>query len=155
MIEKKRLNTKLESDAAEFLVLGRLLLERVPTYKAYVNYPGYDLTATNPEKNTSARIQVKSRYRTDWDGFIINNFECDFVVFVALNRGFAHTKKSGEKGIKEPEFYVLPVSYVKNMRDSKNKWGKIVRNRLVGIDQYKDEWNQIKIFLTGITVSTD
>ncbi len=149
MAEKTRLDTKLESDAAEFLVLGRLLLERVPTYKSYVNYPSYDLVAVNPDKNTSARIQVKSRYRTDWDGFIIKNFECDFVVFVALNRGYAKTKKDGENGIKEPEFYVLPVSYVKEVRDPKNAWGKIVRNRLKGIEQYRDEWNQVKEFLNG------
>ena len=62
MVEHERLDTKLESKAAEFLVLGRLLLERVPTYKSYINYPGYDLIATNPEKNKSVRIQVKSRY---------------------------------------------------------------------------------------------
>lgn len=149
MAEKSRLDTKLESDAAEFLVLGRLLLERVPTYKSYVNYPGYDLVAVNPDKNTSARIQVKSRYRTDWDGFIINNFECDFVVFVALNRGFAIAKKNGEKGIKEPEFYVLPISYVKKVRDPKNAWGKIVRSRLKGIEEYQNQWELVKGFLNG------
>lgn len=55
MPKPPRLDTKLESDAAEFLVLGRLLLERVPTYKSYVNYPGYDFIAVNPELNTSAR----------------------------------------------------------------------------------------------------
>lgn len=148
MAEKMRLDTKLESDAAEFLVLGRLLLERVPTYKSYVNYPGYDLVAVNPDKNTSARIQVKSRYRTDWDGFIINNFECDFVVFVALNRGFPKIKKSGEQGVKEPEFYVLPVSYVNEVRDPKNAWGKIVRSRLRGIERYRDQWSQVREFLT-------
>ncbi|MBI3571896.1 MAG: hypothetical protein HY082_12490 [Gammaproteobacteria bacterium] len=149
MAEKIRLDTKLESDAAEFLVLGRLLLERVPTYKSYVNYPGYDLVAVNPDKNTSARIQVKSRYRTDWDGFIINNFECDFVVFVTLNRGFAKVKRNGEKGIREPEFYILPISYVKKVRDPKNAWGKIVRNRLTGIEQYQNRWELIKEFLNG------
>lgn len=149
MAEKARLDTKLESDAAEFPVLGRLLLERVPTYKSYVNYPGYDLVAVNPDKNTSAKIQVKSRYRTDWDGFIINNFECDFVVFVTLNRGFAKVKRNGENGVKEPEFYILPISYVKKVRDPENAWGKIVRNRLKGIEQYQNRWEKIKEFLNG------
>lgn len=149
MAEKTRLDTKLESDAAEFLVLGRLLLERVPTYKSYVNYPGYDLVAVNPDKNTSARIQVKSRYRTDWDGFIINNFECDFVVFVTLNRGFAKAKRNGEKGIRDPEFYILPISYVKKVRDPKNAWGKIARNHLKDIEQYQNRWEPIKEFLNG------
>lgn len=147
MTTKKRRDTKLESDAAEFLVLGRLLLEGVLTYKSYVNYPGYDLVAVNPDKNTSARIQVKSRYRTDWDGFIIKNFECDFVVFVALNRGYAKPKKNGDNGISEPAFYVLPISYVRAVRDPKNEWGKITRSRLKGIERYRDNWDQIKKFL--------
>lgn len=147
MLKPPRLDTKLESDAAEFLVLGRLLLERIPTYKAYVNYPGYDLVAVHPERNTSARIQVKSRYRTDWDGFIINNFDCDFVVFVALNRGFNKPKRNGDKGIREPEFFVLPIAWVEGARDPKNKWGKITRNRLAGIEQYQNGWTAVKEFL--------
>lgn len=151
--ETTRLDTKLESDAAEFLVLGRLLLDRIPTYKSYVNYPGYDLVAVNPELNTSARIQVKSRYRTDWDGFIINNFECDFVVFVALNRGYNKAKRNGDKGVREPEFYVLPVAWVTGVRDPESKWGKIVRNRLVGIQQYQNGWGAVKEFLAAAAKS--
>jgi hypothetical protein len=144
---KQRRDTQLESVAAEFLVLGRLLLERVQAYKAYVNYPGYDVVAVHPEKNKSARIQVKSRYRTDWDGFIINNFDCDFVVLATLNRGYDKVKKSGETGVREPEFYVLPIEYVHKTRDPNNKWGKITRNRLVGVDKFKDGWKSIREFL--------
>ena len=151
MHKGSRLDTKLEADAAEFLVLGRLLLERVPTYKAYVNYPGYDLISVNPIKNTSARIQVKSRYRTDWDGFIINNFDCDFVVLVALNRGYAKIKKNSDHGLKEPEFYILPIAYVEESRNPGNKWGKIGRNRLKNIEQYLNNWENIKVFLNKET----
>lgn len=89
-----RLDTKLEAEAAEFLVLGRLLLEKIATFKAYVNYPNYDLISANADMNTSARIQVKSRFRTDWDGFIIKNYDCDFVVLAILNRGFDKPKKT-------------------------------------------------------------
>jgi hypothetical protein len=145
---KLRRDTQLESVAAEFLVLGRLLLERVQAYKAYVNYPGYDVVAVHPEKNKSARIQVKSRYRTDWDGFIINNFECDFVVLATLNRGYDKVKKSGDTGVRAPEFYVLPIAYVNRVRDRKNKWGKITRSRLKGIDKYKERWDFIRNFLS-------
>ena len=147
MTAKPRRDTKLESDAAEFLVLGRLLLERVPTYKSYVNYPVYDLIAVNSEGNTSARIQVKSRYRTDLDGFIINNFDCDFVVLIALNRGYEKAKKSGDAGIREPEFYVLPIAYVSQVRDPKNAWGKIAKNRLAGIKDFINGWGAIRDFL--------
>ena len=140
---KKRLDKKLEAEAAEFLVLGHLLREKISAFKAYVNYPGYDLIATNAEQNTSRKIQVKSRYRTDWDGFIIGNLDCDFVVFVALNRGFVRPKRNGDSGIKSPDFYVLPIAYVKSVRDPKNSWGKINRNRLTEIEQFKDNWSAI------------
>ena len=143
----KRLDTKLEAEAAEFLVLGRLLLERIVAFKAYVNFPGYDLIAANADRARTARVQVKSRYRTDWDGFIISNYDCDFVVFVALNRGFSRPKRSGDTGAKEPEFYVMPISYVQEVRDPNNAWGKIVRNRLVNIEQFRDRWNLIAQFL--------
>ena len=45
----KKQDTKLESEGAEFLVLGHLLIESIAAYKAYINFPGYDLTAVNPE----------------------------------------------------------------------------------------------------------
>lgn len=40
-----RLDTRLESEGAEFLVLGQLLIARIPTYKTYTNMPGWDLVA--------------------------------------------------------------------------------------------------------------
>lgn len=149
----KRKNTKLETEGAEFLVLGHLLLNRISAFKAYVNFPGYDLIAADAENNTSARIQVKSRYQTNWDGFIIKNFECDFVVLVTLNKGFPKPKKNGDTGIREPEFFVMPVSYVLEVRDPDNKWGKITKNRLRGIEEYKDKWNFISEFLSKAKAS--
>ena len=111
------------------------------------NFPGYDLIAASAENNSSARIQVKSRYQTNWDGFIIKNLDCDFVVLVTLNRGYSKPKKNGDKGIGEPEFYVMPISFVREVRDPDNSWGKIVRSRLVDINRYKDKWGLICDFL--------
>lgn len=145
--KRTRKDTRLEAEGAKFLVLGRLLLEKIPAYKTYMNFPGYDLVATNAENNTSARIQVKSRYQTNWDGFIINNFACEFVVFVALNRGYSRSKTNGNTGIKEPEFFVLPISYIMQVRDPNNEWGKIVKNRLIDLEQYRDRWDLIRDFL--------
>ncbi len=107
-----RLDTKLESEGAEFLVLGHLLIEGIQAYKSYVNYPGYDLIATNPDTNKSCRIQVKSRWATDFDGgFPIKNFDCDFVVFAALNRGYRYRKKKRtESGRQDPQL-VTGVGY--------------------------------------------
>lgn len=64
---QKRQDTKLESQGAEFLVLGHLLIEGISAYKVYVNFPGYDLTAVNPETRKVARLQVKSRWATNYD----------------------------------------------------------------------------------------
>jgi hypothetical protein len=148
MAERRtRKDTKLESEGAEFLVLGHLLLEKITVFKTDTNFPGYDLIAVSADKNTSTRIQVKSRYNTNWDGFIIKNLDCDFVVFVALNRGYPKPRKSGDTGVKEPEFFVFPISYIKKIRDPNNEWGKIVRNRLVDFEKYKDQWGLVQSFL--------
>ncbi len=41
----------------------------------------------------------------------------------------------------------MPSSYVQEVRDPENKWGKIIKRRLVGLDQYQDRWDLIKEFL--------
>lgn len=143
----KRLDTKLESLGAEFLVLGSLLIEGISAYKSYQNFPGYDLVAVNPEKNISTKIQVKSRYRTDWDGFIINKFDCDFVIFVALNRGYKKAKKTGDTGLKSVEFFIFPISYVERIKDADNAWGKITKRRMINYSDYLGRWDLIKKFL--------
>ena len=135
-----RRDTKLEAEGAEFLVLGHLLMNKISAFKAYINFPGYDLIAVNAENNTSTRIQVKSRYQTDWDGFIIKNLNCDFVVLVTLNRGYSKPKKNGDDGVREPDYYVMPVSYINEVRDPDNAWGKIPKSRLKNINKYKDNW---------------
>lgn len=141
--KKKRKNTKLESEGAEFLVLGNLLLNGIPSYKTYTNMPGYDLVATNPEKNTSVMIQVKSRYQTDWDGFIIKNFQSDFVVFVTLNRGYSRKRKNPFSGIKDPDFYIFPIKYIMSIRSEKSNWGKIPKSQMKGYEQYENRWELI------------
>src|SRR5260370_39431776 len=72
-----RQDTRLETEGAEFLVLGNLLIEGIAAYKTYTNMPGYDLIATYPANHRAARIQVKSRWRTTATGFLIRSFECD------------------------------------------------------------------------------
>jgi hypothetical protein len=87
----KRQDTRLESEGAEFLILGLLLIEGIHCFKAYTNFAGYDLVAVDPASDRTARIQVKSRWTTDYNRrFPVKNFACDFVVFAALNRGFRY-----------------------------------------------------------------
>jgi len=89
MATRTRLDSSLESEGAEFLVLSLLLVEAIQASKAYTKQPRYDLIAFNPERDRSCRIQVKSRWTTDYDGsFLIKNFNFDFVAHVALNRGY-------------------------------------------------------------------
>ncbi len=139
-----RRDTRLEAEAAEFLVLGALLLERIPTYKTYTNMPGYDLVATNPDTNRSARIQVKSRWRTGAPFFLIKEgFEktCDFVVAVRLNRG----KKGGDTGDQlPPEYFVLPVDVAESIHRP-GPWSKVLFRDIDG--QYKENWRLIADFL--------
>lgn len=135
-------NTKLESEGAEFLVLGQLLIHQVAAYKTYTNMPGYDLVAIDPERNRSARIQVKSRWKTGANGFPIKNFDCDFVVAVCLNRG----KKDGGGKVFPPSYFVLPVGVVKDaFTDS--SWGKVLFKDIPTLDNYSDRWSLIAKFL--------
>lgn len=145
-----RLDTTLESAGAEFLVLGQLLIEGIPAYKAYTHNPGYDVIATNPDNHRACRIQVKSRWATDFDGgFPIRNFECDFVVLVALNRGFRYRRKQTEQdsGRRPPQFYVFPVQVVRAAQDPKSQWGKIFLRGIEDSDRYLENWGLVREFL--------
>ncbi len=151
--KQKRQDTKLESEGAEFLVLGHLLVEGVACYKSYVNYPGFDLIAVNYKTGKSARIQVKSRWATDYDkSFPIKNFDCDFVVHVALNRGirFRKTKKAPTENIKVIEFYIFPTAVVQAAQNQNDKWGKVTITNIPNYQDYLNNWSLISKFL-GVT----
>jgi len=150
-IKEKKQDTKLESEGAEFLVLGHLLIEGVSAYKAYINFPGYDLTAVNPDTKKVARIQVKSRWATDYDSsFPLKNLDCDFVVHVALNRGYRFGKKkiNKENGIKPPTFYIFPIDIIKSARNEKG-WNKVQIKKVQCLDSYIDNWQLIKDYLSN------
>jgi hypothetical protein len=142
-MSEQRQDTKLESEGAEFLVLGYLLIEGISCFKAYVNFPGYDLVAVNPDNSRTARIQVKSRWATNYDrSFPIKNFDCEFVVHVALNRGYRFGKlpKNGETGIKDPVFYVFPTSVVRAAQNVGDKWGKVTITNIPNYESYRNNW---------------
>ncbi|MFC1627533.1 hypothetical protein ACFL3H_00295 [Gemmatimonadota bacterium] len=137
-----RQDTHLESEGAEFLVLGQLLIQGIPTYKTYTNMPGYDLVATNPERNRTARVQVKSRWKTKAEGFIIKNFDCDFVVIVKLNRG----SKEGTAEVLPPEYFVLPVDVAEALPRTEG-WGKVSFGSISDMESYRENWDLIRGFL--------
>ncbi|MFH1556463.1 MAG: hypothetical protein ABII76_16655 [Pseudomonadota bacterium] len=144
-----RLNSRLEAEGAEFLVLGVLLIEGIPTYKTYARMPGYDLIAVNPDKGLSVRIQVKSRWATDFDGgFLVSSFDCDFLVFAALNRGYrygkANSKASSDQGKKAPEYFVFPVDVVRAALYEKSKWGKVFIRSISDVEQFRENWKLVR-----------
>jgi len=137
-----RQNTQLESEGAEFLVLGQLLIQGIPSYKTYTNMPGYDLVATNPENNKAARIQVKSRWKTKAEGFIIKNFDCDFVIIVKLNRG----SKDGTAEILPPEYYVMSTEIARALPRTKG-WNKVSFSKIPELESHRENWDLIRDFL--------
>jgi hypothetical protein len=148
-VKSKKQDTKLESEGAEFLVLGLLLIEGVSAYKAYINFPGYDLIATNPILNRIARIQVKSRWATDYDSsFPLKSLDTDFIVHVALNRGYRFGKKKRLKddGIEPPTFYIFPVDVLRQVRNETG-WNKVQIKKVENLESYKDNWQLIKDYL--------
>lgn len=146
----KRQDTALESQGAEFLVLGHLLIDGVLAYKSYTNFPGYDLIAVNPENEKVAKLQIKSRWATNYDkSFPIRNFDCDFVIHVALNRGYAFGRiaKNDDTGVKPPQFYVFPVEVVKNAQNKDSTWEKICIQKIPNLNFYLNNWDLIREFL--------
>jgi hypothetical protein len=146
-----RQDTKLESEGAEFLVLGHLLIEGIDAYKSYRNTRGYDVMALLPKKSRQARIQIKSRWASDANGFLIRNFECDFVVFAQLNRGFKYKYRSNPKKWKEGRqnatCYVLPIDVVERSKNKHSKWGQVALKQIPDFESYQENWELIRKFL--------
>ncbi len=140
--ELTRQDTRLESEGAEFLALGQLLIHRILAYKTYTNMPGYDLVAVNPDTHKSARIQVKSRWRTGALGFPIKNLDSDFVVAVFLNRG----SKDNKKEILPPKFYIFPIQLIIDAPRSVD-WGKVSIKSIPEYECYENNWGLIASFL--------
>lgn len=144
---RPRLDSRLEAEGAEFLVLGLLLIEGIQATKAYTRYPGYDLIATNPEANLSCRIQVKSRWMTDFDGgFPLRSFETDFVVFVALNRGYRYRKgrSADSDGRRPPDIWVFPIELLRPLVFVSGGWSKLLLKHVENVDRYRDRWDLIR-----------
>jgi hypothetical protein len=140
----------LEAAGAEFLVLGHLLIEGIHGSKSYTRFPGYDIMAVDAGTQRNCRIQVKSRWATDFDrGFPVSNFEFGFAVLVALNRGYRYRQKpkSSADGRKPPEFYVIPVEVARKAQVAQGTWHKVFLSKIPDHEQYRDAWHLIREFL--------
>jgi len=141
---KKRRNTQLEAEGAEFLVVGWLLINGIEAHKMYTKAPGYDLIAVNIKKKKSISIQVKSRYQTGVGHFIIKNFDSDYVAIVLLNRGYAKPRKNGETGIKEPQIYLVPTKIIKAAQDPSDNWHKVSFSKIANLESYQNNLGSLK-----------
>lgn len=150
--ERQWLRLPVVSESAEYLVMGYLMRRNVLTYKAPPNNEGYDLICIHPdprrkpqeEEWSQVRVQVKSRYATDWDrGFPVKDksFDAfDFLVVVFLNIGKFYGKNDGSDGSSEIEFYTLPNHFIRKHHNASSSWQKVrLRGLEAEIEQYKGE----------------
>ena len=136
------------SHGAEFLVMGHLMRRNILAYKAPPNNEGYDLICIHPDPRKlqrQIRVQVKSRLATDSDrGFPVKRrtFEAfDYLIVVFLNVGYFFAKARRHRcqdGACAPEFYTLPVAFIREHHDASSSWEK-VRTRGLDIERFKDE----------------
>ena len=147
---KKKFNTKLFSEGAEFLVLSKLLLARIETYKAYENQEGYDLIAINAKKNLSAKIQVKSKNFKGDSSFYLNKdykTKSDFYVFAQTNSLTVDYKVIPDNESR-PNLFVLDQKTVnKYKKIDKKGLPYLLLSSLPDKEQYLENWDQIKKFL--------
>ena len=149
----KRLDTKLFSTGAEFLVMSRLLLANIQTYKTYINFEGYDLVCVNPLKNLSAKIQVKSKNFLNDSSFYLNSDEknkSDFYVFAQTN---SIKKVNGENKLLfdvEPKLFIIDyetVNKFKKIDGNGSPWISISAKNIPNISDYLNNWKSIKKFI--------
>ncbi|HUT23157.1 MAG TPA: hypothetical protein VM492_02315 [Sumerlaeia bacterium] len=135
------------SHGAEYLVMGHLMRRNILTYKAPPNNEGYDLICIHPDPRITTkqiRVQVKSRLATDCDrGFPVKarTFDAfDYLIVVFLNVGYflqMRKRHPAHEGARDPEFYTLPVSFIREHHDTSTSWHK-VRTRGLDLDPYKN-----------------
>lgn len=143
----------MHSEGAEFLVLGNLLIRGIHATKAYTRFPGWDVLATNPETGRTCRIQVKARLATDYGrGFPIKNFDAEFIVHVALNRGYRYGKAGrtrrdpADTGEQPPGYFVFPMNICEKASETSGTWGtsnKVNLKAIPDVEQYRDAWDLI------------
>jgi hypothetical protein len=152
MPERQWLRLPVVSTGAEHLVMGYLMRRNVLAYKAPPNNEGYDLICIHPDprhrpkkgKLAQVRVQVKSRYATDCDrGFPVKEQSLnafDFLVVVFLNIGNFFQGKDGSVGMRAPEFYTFPNSFIRKHHLTTSTWQKVrLRPLRDKIDKYKNE----------------
>ena len=150
----KKKDTKLVSTGAEFIVLGKLLLNEIQTYKTYVNFEGYDLVLVNPTINKSCKIQVKSKNFKNDSSFYLNSVEKnkpDFYVFCQTNT-YKYVNKIAvliNDSKLKPRFFVMDYDSVQRFKSTDKKGQDYIKiiSSVPNFQSYEDNWKSIKDFL--------
>jgi hypothetical protein len=150
--KRKRKDTRFRAEGAEFLVLAHLLMNDIQASKGYVNFPGYDLIATNADHGTSVRIQVKSGSDTYERAFPISNFDCEFVVCVKLRRDrVVHGSGSEAERTVAVDIYVLPVEVAltawearRTREKTADSFNKLHLSDVPDVEGYRDAFELIR-----------
>jgi len=135
---------------AEHLVIGYLMRRNILAYKAPPNNEGYDIICIHPDpkkKSIQVRVQVKSRYQTDCDRAFPakeKSFKAfDYLIVAFLNIGHFYgderTMVATKKGYAEPEFYVLPVRWVRTHHKKVLSGFDKVHTKGQTLDKFKNE----------------
>lgn len=132
--------------AAEYLAMGHLMRRNILPYKAPPNNEGYDLICIHPDPKRvtkQVRVQVKSRYQTDSDrAFPIKErtFDAvDYVIVVFLNIGYFYSNRPAREGFEDPEFYTLPIGFVREHHRKVESGFDRVRTADLDLEPYKNE----------------
>tara|TARA_B100001989_G_C24308765_1_gene349396 strand:+ start:163 stop:627 length:465 start_codon:yes stop_codon:yes gene_type:complete len=153
-MKKKRKDTKLVSTGAEFVVLGRLLLHEIQTYKTYVNFEGYDLVSVNPSKNKSAKIQVKSKNFVNDFSFYLNSVDkerADFYVFchTSVYHYVNKVAQLVDDKKKKARFFVMDYKTVQKYKSTDKNGSDYlnVKSSVPNYEFFEENWKLIKDFL--------
>jgi hypothetical protein len=133
--------------AAEYLIMGYLMRRNILAYKAPPNNEGYDLVCIHPDPRRvtkQIRVQVKSRYQTDSDrGFPIKDksFDgVDYVVVAFLNIGYFYSDGTpAREGLQVPEFFTLPIQFVRRHHRKVASGFDRVRTRNLNLQPYLND----------------
>lgn len=146
MTQSKILNFPVLTIGAEYLAMGFLMRRNILTYKAPPYNEGYDLICIHPDPRKAKkqiRVQVKSRYQTDCDlAFLVKakSFDAfDYLIGVFLNVGYFFGKAGKSGGVKEPVFYTLPQSFVREHHEETPSGFDKLRTKKLDLERFKNE----------------
>ncbi len=146
MEEKKNLILPVVALSAEYLTIGHLMRRNILAYKAPPNNEGYDLICIHPDPSKAkkqVRVQVKSRYQTDCDrAFPVKEKTFggfDYLIIAFLNIGYFYRKRPVMEGRREPEFYALPIQFIRNHHHKVASGWDRVRTKGLDLEAYKNE----------------